>query len=298
METSASLSESGELNIWTRSWTHNFLQGSHSRVVVYLLGENDHHWGKTDALACGVGGIGETLLPIFDKSVKSDRSEQYKFHIPADFVSQVKYLKIVHFSKNKDFAEYVRILHRLLSDDKHPTHVTNNYTGIGHMEGCRLGDNVKVGGVIYEARGIQLTQIPTENKTMTPNPKNDTRSGDTINQSSNFGIGHMNGGKIEAGAKVAGVINEAEQQNLTEAAAQIQQLLEQLEKSYPTNTTAGKMAIATEAILQIDSNPTLADRILSALKAGGISAFEQVLNHPAASFVIGALEDWKESKGS
>jgi uncharacterized protein YciI len=116
------------------------------------------------------------------------------------------------------------------------------------MEGCRLGDNVKVGGVIYEATGNQLTQITTENKLMTSNPKNDTRSGDTINQSGNFGIGHMSGGKIEADAKVAGVINEAEQQNLTEAAAQIQQLLEHLEKSYPTNTTAGKMAIATEAI--------------------------------------------------
>jgi hypothetical protein len=155
METSTTLSESGELNVWTRSWTHNFLEGAHSRVVVYLLGENDNHWGKTDELACGIGGIGETLLPIFDQSVKSDRSEQYKFQIPSDFVPQVKYLKIVHFSKKKDFAEYVRILHRLLSDDTHPTHVTNyNYTGIGHMVGCNVGDNVKVGGVIYEATGI------------------------------------------------------------------------------------------------------------------------------------------------
>jgi hypothetical protein len=37
---------------------------------------------------------------------------------------------------------------------------------------------------------------------------------------------------------------------------------------------------------------------LSALKAGGVSAFEQLLNHPAASFVIGALEDWKNSQGT
>jgi len=119
------------------------------------------------------------------------------------------------------------------------------------------------------------------------------------NQSGNFGIGHMSGGTIQSGAKIAGVINEAQQGKLVEAAAEIQQLLEQLEKFHPANnTTAGKMAIATEAILQIDSNPTLAARILSALKVGGISAFEQLLNHPAASFVIGALKDWQETKGS
>lgn len=88
----------------------------------------------------------------------------------------------------------------------------------------------------------------------------------------------------------------ADKQNLTEAAAEIQALLEQLEKSYPTNTTTGKMALATEAIAQIENNPTLTSRILSALKVGSVKAFEQFLSHPAASFVIGALEDWEKSK--
>lgn len=120
-------------------------------------------------------------------------------------------------------------------------------------------------------------------------------TGDRYLQSGNFGIGHMSGGTIEEGAKVAGVINEAQQQNLTEAAAQIQQLLEQLDKSYPTDTTAGKMAIATEAIKQIQANPTLMARVLSAINAGGASALESFLNHPAASFVIGALQDFQET---
>ncbi|WP_238361207.1 hypothetical protein [Iningainema tapete] len=34
----------------------------------------------------------------------------------------------------------------------------------------------------------------------------------------------------------------------------------------------------------------------SALKSGGIQALAQLLNHPAASFVIGALEDWQKTK--
>ena len=89
-----------------------------------------------------------------------------------------------------------------------------------------------------------------------------------------------------------------EKQTLAEAAAEIQQLLEQLEKSYPTDTTMGKMALATEAIAQIDGNPNLTARILSALGQGSIKAFEQLLSHPAASFVIGALEDWQITKGT
>ena len=123
-------------------------------------------------------------------------------------------------------------------------------------------------------------------------------AGDRYLQSGNLGIGHMSGGQIEAGAKVAGVLNEAEQRNLSETAPEIQQLLEQLAKSYPTDTTTGKMAIATEAIKQIEANPSLMTRVLSAISAGGVSALEAFLNHPAASFVIGGLQDWQETKGS
>jgi len=89
-----------------------------------------------------------------------------------------------------------------------------------------------------------------------------------------------------------------QKQSLAEAAAEIQQLLEQLEKSYSTDTTTARMTVATEAIKQIESNPTLTKRLRSALKAGGVQALGQALNHPAASFVIGALEDWHKSNGS
>lgn len=124
---------------------------------------------------------------------------------------------------------------------------------------------------------------------------NEHIQGSYYEQSGNFGIGHMSGGTIQGGAKVAGVLNEAEQQNLTEAATQIQQLLEQLDKSYPANTTGGKMAIATEAIKQIEANPTLMTRVRSAISAGGVSALEALLNHPAASFVIGAFQNFQET---
>lgn len=90
--------------------------------------------------------------------------------------------------------------------------------------------------------------------------------------------------------------SQEQKQNLAEAAEEIQALLTQLEQSYSTDTTTGKMTIATEAIEQIDSDSRMTKRIISALKAGGVSALEQMLNHPAASFFVGALEDWHQNK--
>lgn len=91
--------------------------------------------------------------------------------------------------------------------------------------------------------------------------------------------------------------NYKQLQNLTDAAAEeIQKLLEQLSKTYSANTTENKKIIATKAIEQIERDPNLTQRILSAIKAGGVGALESFLNHPAASFVIAALEDWQQNK--
>lgn len=89
-----------------------------------------------------------------------------------------------------------------------------------------------------------------------------------------------------------------QRQTLAEAAAEIQRLLEQLDKTYPTNTVAGQMQAAQEAIKQIDSNMPLADRILSAVRVGGTEALKQTLNHPAATFILALLDDWQKTKGS
>lgn len=88
-----------------------------------------------------------------------------------------------------------------------------------------------------------------------------------------------------------------QRQTLTEAAAEIQSLLEQLSQTYSTNTVSERMKLAMEAVTRIENNPNLMQRLVSSLHAGGVSALEQSLNHPAASFLIGAFEDWKKTKG-
>ncbi len=86
-----------------------------------------------------------------------------------------------------------------------------------------------------------------------------------------------------------------ETKSLADAAKEIQSLLDQLSQSYPVDTTAAKCTFASQAIQRIDDDPSLTQRILSALGAGSTSALAQLLNHPAASFVISALEDWKKT---
>lgn len=122
---------------------------------------------------------------------------------------------------------------------------------------------------------------------------NEPIEGDYIQQQGTFGVG-VNKGTINTD-KLAANINEVEQKTLAQAAAEIQELLEQLGKTYDTATYSGKMQAGTEAIKTIENNPELKARVIGALKVGGVKAFEQLLNHPAASFIIGALEDWQKT---
>ena len=106
-----------------------------------------------------------------------------------------------------------------------------------------------------------------------------------------------NGGDIIGNVEGNVVKHSSEsRQSLAEAAEEIQNLLEQLEQTYSTETTTGRMQMATEAIACLDRDPSLGQRILSALGSGSIAALESLLNHPAASFAIAALDDWRDSK--
>jgi|GEM_PF-1540235 len=85
-----------------------------------------------------------------------------------------------------------------------------------------------------------------------------------------------------------------QKQTLAEAAAEIQQLLEQLSETYPTTTPLEQMTVATKAIEQIDNNPSLKQRIVSALTGAGTEAIKVAIDHPLASILVAAIEGWKE----
>jgi uncharacterized protein YjbI with pentapeptide repeats len=83
-------------------------------------------------------------------------------------------------------------------------------------------------------------------------------------------------------------------QSLAQAAAEIQALLKQLEQTYPTTTTSQQMIVAAEAINRIESSPTMKQKVINAVKEGGLAAFEKAIDNPAGAFVVGAIKGWQE----
>lgn len=87
-----------------------------------------------------------------------------------------------------------------------------------------------------------------------------------------------------------------EKQNLAEAAGEIQQLLDQLSTTYPTTTSAEKMAVVAEAADQIEKNPPLKARVINALKSGGTEAFKEAIDHPLVNVLVATIEGWQETE--
>ena len=56
------------------------------------------------------------------------------------------------------------------------------------------------------------------------------------------------------------------------------------------------MVVAAKAVEQIESNPTLKQKAISALTEGGIAAFEKAIDNPAGAFIAGAVKGWQEAK--
>nr|WP_225912534.1 hypothetical protein [Nostoc flagelliforme] len=133
--------------------------------------------------------------------------------------------------------------------------------------------------------------------------------GDTMSQSpkkqSNFNLqgAQFAGGLVDAETVTANQIGgnitnytPEQRQNLAEAAADIQQLLNQLGQAYPTNTPLEKQIVVTEVLKEIERNPTLKARVIGALKAGGTEALKELLDHPAVNVLLAALEGWQDAE--
>ncbi|MEM9539586.1 MAG: hypothetical protein AAGA60_08745 [Cyanobacteria bacterium P01_E01_bin.42] len=89
------------------------------------------------------------------------------------------------------------------------------------------------------------------------------------------------------------IYNEASaKSSLVDAAKEIQDLLKQLEATNPTTSTTEQMMVATEAIKQIESDPTFKQKAINAAKGGTLEFLKQT---PIGAFVAGAIEGWTNS---
>jgi len=100
------------------------------------------------------------------------------------------------------------------------------------------------------------------------------------------------------GDKVMGdKITHYHSQNLAQAAKDIKDLLDQLDKDYDRTTPSGQAMIGAKAIEAIEQNPTLKARVVNALKEEGTTALESAIDHPAVKPVVAMLKGFMDAKG-
>lgn len=84
--------------------------------------------------------------------------------------------------------------------------------------------------------------------------------------------------------------------DLSDTAAQIQRLLQQLEQSNATATETEKMIVAAKAADEIKDNPTLKARVIGALMSGGKEAFKEAVDNPLVNVLVAIIEGWLEGR--
>ena len=121
-------------------------------------------------------------------------------------------------------------------------------------------------------------------------PKNYNWHGDRV--SGDKVMGDKVGGDKVMGDK----ITHYNSPNLAQAAKEIKDLLEQLDRDYDRTTPAGQAMIGAKVVEAIDQNPTLKARVVNALKEGGTTALESAIDHPAVKPVVAMLKGFMEAK--
>lgn len=121
----------------------------------------------------------------------------------------------------------------------------------------------------------------------------DTVSDNSSNSTYNLNHAKLGGGFAGTGGTQSGgtFYDYSSNPSLAEAAAEIQQLLQQLEATNPTTTSANKSAIINQAIEAIENNPALKTKVIAALNSSGTEALKTAISHPLAKNMMPFIEE-------
>lgn len=119
--------------------------------------------------------------------------------------------------------------------------------------------------------------------------------GRIINTNSYKEINVSNGGQFAEGDIINHLSGE-QKQTLAEAAAEIQELLVQLDKTYGVDTPEGKAAATSAALEKIKGDSKLKGRLFSAGQAAAIATIKKAVDHPLVAGIAAGLEDWQKTK--
>ncbi|MBD2606962.1 hypothetical protein H6G81_21095 [Scytonema hofmannii FACHB-248] len=56
------------------------------------------------------------------------------------------------------------------------------------------------------------------------------------------------------------------------------------------------MVVATKVIERIESDQIWKQRVVNAVKEGGLQAFEKAIDNPVGAFIVGAIKGWQEAE--
>jgi len=102
-------------------------------------------------------------------------------------------------------------------------------------------------------------------------------------------IGSVNSGQIIGdNNKFAGILNEAEQQNLTEIITEVQAIITPLAQTYPNDETM--QGIKTIEVIKND--PNLKQKLINAAQKGGLEFVKKSFDNPVGALIGGAIEGW------
>lgn len=107
---------------------------------------------------------------------------------------------------------------------------------------------------------------------------------------------NVSNGSQFAEGNIINHLSGEQQQTLAEAAAEIQELLVQLDKTYGVDTPEGKAAATTAALAKIKGDGKLQGRLFSAGQAAAIKAIEKGVDHWAVAPLVEAFKDWQKTK--
>lgn len=149
-------------------------------------------------------------------------------------------------------------------------------------------------GFIYEKNLTKIEQV----EELSAMPTESESKGN--NEAANRGISQsVSGGTIYGGIQATSgndnqqtmtnaqnIYTPEQQENLLATANEIKTLLQKLEQNNPSETKSQKMMVVAQAVEEIENNPTFKDRVVSALKAAGVEAFKELIDHPLVNIFI------------
>jgi uncharacterized protein YjbI with pentapeptide repeats len=140
---------------------------------------------------------------------------------------------------------------------------------------------------IYRKQSSDMTEIAKLLATRPMTIEAKAVSYGEIKQAGNFGVG-VNQGEIQGNAKIAGILNEAEQQNLTEIITEVQAIITPLAQTYPNDKTM--QGIKTIEVIKND--PNLKQKLINAAQKGGLEFLKKSFDNPVGALIGGAIEGW------